>query len=129
MSVFTPVTDEALQQWLRNYAIGRPVELRGIAAGVQNSNFFVTTTLGRYVLTLFETMNRAELPFYLYLMAHLARHGLPVPAPIAPSEKGVLVLLPFVEQVDANDLAEVLEQNLDGVMVRPTTVDASARAG
>ena len=80
MSVFTPVTDQALQQWLRNYAIGRPVELRGIAAGVQNSNFFVTTTLGRYVLTLFETMNRAELPFYLYLMAHLARHGLPVPA-------------------------------------------------
>jgi homoserine kinase type II len=48
---------------------------------VQNSNFFVTTSLGRYVLTLFETMPRAELPFYLHLMAHLARHGLPVPAP------------------------------------------------
>jgi homoserine kinase type II len=50
---------------------------------VQNSNFFVTTSLGRYVLTLFETMPRAELPFYLHLMAHLARHGLPVPAPVA----------------------------------------------
>ena len=83
MSVFTPVTDAALSEWLANYAIGRLVELRGISAGVQNSNFFVTTSLGRYVLTLFETMPRSELPFYLHLMAHLARHGLPVPAPIA----------------------------------------------
>ncbi len=83
MSVFTPVTDDALGEWLSNYAIGRLVSLQGISAGVQNSNFFVTTTLGRYVLTLFETMPRAELPFYLHLMAHLARHGLPVPAPIA----------------------------------------------
>ncbi|QID16638.1 homoserine kinase [Nitrogeniibacter mangrovi] len=83
MSVFTPVSDAALSDWLANYAIGRLVELRGISAGVQNSNFFVTTRLGRYVLTLFETMPRSELPFYLHLMAHLARHGLPVPAPIA----------------------------------------------
>lgn len=83
MAVFTPVTDAALSEWLANYAIGRLVELRGISAGVQNSNFFVTTSLGRYVLTLFETMPRSELPFYLHLMAHLARHGLPVPAPIA----------------------------------------------
>jgi homoserine kinase type II len=83
MSVFTPVTHDALSEWLSNYAIGRLIELRGISAGVQNSNFFVTTSLGRYVLTLFETMPRSELPFYLHLMAHLARHGLPVPAPIA----------------------------------------------
>ncbi|WP_374484637.1 homoserine kinase [Zoogloea sp.] len=83
MSVFTPVTDADLAVWLRNYAIGRLDVLQGISAGVQNSNFFVTTSLGRYVLTLFETMPRAELPFYLHLMAHLARHGLPVPAPIA----------------------------------------------
>ena len=83
MSVFTPVTPDALDEWLSNYAIGHLKELRGISEGVQNSNFFVTTSLGRYVLTLFETMPRAELPFYLHLMAHLARHGLPVPAPIA----------------------------------------------
>ncbi|MDD3352393.1 homoserine kinase [Zoogloea sp.] len=83
MSVFTPVTDADLAAWLSNYAIGRLDGLQGISAGVQNSNFFVTTSLGRYVLTLFETMPRAELPFYLHLMAHLARHGLPVPAPIA----------------------------------------------
>jgi len=83
MSVFTPVTDADLAAWLDNYAIGRLDTLQGISAGVQNSNFFVTTSLGRYVLTLFETMPRAELPFYLHLMAHLARHGLPVPAPVA----------------------------------------------
>jgi homoserine kinase type II len=83
MSVFTPVTETDLAAWLKNYAIGRLDALQGISAGVQNSNFFVTTSLGRYVLTLFETMPRAELPFYLHLMAHLARHGLPVPAPIA----------------------------------------------
>ena len=83
MSVFTPVPETVLAQWLQNYAIGRLVELKGISAGVQNSNFFVTTTLGRYVLTLFEGMSRAELPYYLHLMAHLARHGLPVPGPIA----------------------------------------------
>ncbi|AWI79954.1 homoserine kinase [Parazoarcus communis] len=83
MSVFTPVPEAVLSQWLKNYAIGRLIELKGISAGVQNSNFFVTTTLGRYVLTLFEGIGRAELPYYLHLMAHLARHGLPVPAPIA----------------------------------------------
>jgi homoserine kinase type II len=83
MSVFTLPTGEALTRWLEHYSIGRLVEFEGIASGVQNSNFFVTTTFGRYVLTLFEDIARAELPYYLYLMAHLARHGLPVPAPIA----------------------------------------------
>jgi len=83
MSVFTLPAEEALARWLDHYSIGRLVKFEGIADGVQNSNFFVTTTLGRYVLTLFEDIARAELPYYLHLMAHLARHGLPVPAPIA----------------------------------------------
>lgn len=90
MSVFTPVSSEQLEPWLARYAVGHAVELRGIEAGVQNSNFFLTTHLGRYVLTLFETMPRAELPFYLHLMAHLARHGLPVPAPIADRDNEYL---------------------------------------
>ncbi|NMG65837.1 homoserine kinase [Azoarcus indigens] len=90
MSVFTPLPESTLATWLRGYAVGRLVELKGIAAGVQNSNFFVTTTLGRYVLTLFEAIPRAELPYYLHLMAHLARHGLPVPAPIADRDNEYL---------------------------------------
>lgn len=83
MSVFTPVSHDDLARWLDGFAVGRLVEFEGIAAGVQNSNFFVTTTLGRYVLTLFEAIPRADLPYYLYLTAHLAHHGLPVPAPVA----------------------------------------------
>lgn len=83
MSVFTAVDTPALERFLAGYAVGRRVAHEGIAAGVQNSNFFVDTALGRYVLTLFERVDRSELPFYLHLMAHLARHGLPVPAPIA----------------------------------------------
>lgn len=83
MSVFTSVSAEKLSAWLGHFAVGRLIAHEGIPAGVQNTNFFITTTLGRYVLTLFESIPRSELPFYLYLMAHLAHHGLPVPAPIA----------------------------------------------
>ena len=83
MSVYTPVSEAELDEWLRNYSVGRLQALEPIKAGIENSNFFVTTTQGKYVLTLFERLPAAELPFYLALMAHLARHGIPSPAPIA----------------------------------------------
>src|SRR3954469_14161150 len=90
MSVFTKVAPEQLTGWLENYAVGALVELHGIAAGIENTNYFVTTTRGRYVLTLFEKLTEAELPFYLDLMGHLARHGVPCPAPIADKDDRTL---------------------------------------
>ena len=83
MSVYTTVSEAELQTWLGNYSVGKLVAREPIKAGIENTNYFVTTSQGRYVLTLFERLPAAELPFYLDLMAHLARHGIPCPAPIA----------------------------------------------
>jgi homoserine kinase type II len=83
LSVYTPVSDAELAAWLGAYSVGKLVSCEPIKAGIENTNYFVTTTQGRYVLTLFERLPAEELPFYLNLMAHLARHGIPCPAPIA----------------------------------------------
>jgi homoserine kinase type II len=83
MSVYTTLTEVEVAAFLKRYSVGTLVELKGIAAGIENTNYFVTTTHGRYVLTVFERLSAADLPFYLDLMTHLARHGIPCPAPIA----------------------------------------------
>ena len=86
MSVYTTVGHAELAAWLQPLGLGELISHAGIAAGMQNSNYFVTTTRGRYVLTLFERMAPQALEFYLALMSHLAGHGIPCPQPLADAE-------------------------------------------
>ena len=81
MAVFTAITRAEAASFLTQFAIGELTDLQGIATGIENTNFFLTTTDGRYVLTIFERLTFKQLPFYLELMRHLSRRGLPVPAP------------------------------------------------
>ena len=81
MAVFTPVSEHDAQQLLTHYTLGELVSLRGITAGIENTNYFLTTTQGEYVLTIFEVLTQTQLPFYIELMHHLATHKVPVPEP------------------------------------------------
>jgi homoserine kinase type II len=85
MAVFTEVPEEEAGELVRRLQLGELAALRGIQGGIENTNYFLTTSNDgakhEYVLTLFERLSHAQLPFYLYLMKHLARHGVPVPEP------------------------------------------------
>lgn len=81
MAVFTPVSEHDARELLNQYSLGSLVSLRGITAGIENTNFFLTTDRGEYVLTLFEVLRHDQLPFYIELMHHLAQRGIPVPEP------------------------------------------------
>ncbi|MEN9560643.1 MAG: hypothetical protein RLZZ502_1854 [Pseudomonadota bacterium] len=83
MSVYTPVRVEELEAWLPRYSIGHCQSLTAIASGIENTNYFLSTDKGEYVLTLFERVPPEDLPFYLNLMAHLAGKGVACPAPAA----------------------------------------------
>src|SRR5471032_2553448 len=82
MSVFTPVSTAEARALLERYTLGEVEALEGIAQGVENTNYFLTATTGEYVLTLFEHIPRADLPFYVGLMDHLAHHEVTCPAPM-----------------------------------------------
>ncbi len=112
MAVYTQVSADALAEFLSRYDLGEAVSFKGIAEGVQNSNYFVETTHGRYFLTLYEhRVDLNELPYFLDLMTHLANKGLPVPRPLT-DRKGVALqtlvgrpacLIEFLRGVSVNE--------------------------
>jgi len=83
MAVFTEVSPSEAGELVLALGLGELRELRGIQGGIENTNYFLTTDRGDYVLTLFERLTSEQLPFYLHLMKHLAQRGIPVPEPHA----------------------------------------------
>ena len=82
MAVYTDITDAELEAFLGDYDVGTPLAFKGIAEGVENSNFMLETTAGRFILTVYERRVKAEdLPFFLGLMQWLAAQGYPSAAP------------------------------------------------
>lgn len=106
MSVFTTVGHDQLVDFLRHYDAGKLVDQEGISDGIENTNYFVTTSTHRLVLTLFETHTFDEMGYFLDLMAHLAEHAIPSAHPLADRDGNYLRVL--------NDKPAALVQRLDG---------------
>jgi homoserine kinase type II len=90
MAVFTPVNLDDLTVWITQFPLGKPLAIKGISSGIENSNFFLTTETGEYVLTIFEKLTFEQLPFYLHLMRHLSEREVLVPAPVANRQGEIL---------------------------------------
>jgi homoserine kinase type II len=91
MAVYTDITDDELEAFLADFDLGRPLTFKGIAEGVENSNFLLETQTGRYFLTVYERRVRAQdLPFFLGLLQHLAAHGFKSATPIADRQGRII---------------------------------------
>ena len=90
MAVFTEVSESQAADLMQALQLGRLTGLRGIEGGIENTNYFASTDQGEYVLTLFERLTHEQLPFYVYLMKHLAGRGIPVPDPAANLDGDIL---------------------------------------
>ncbi|MBT6204851.1 MAG: homoserine kinase [Alphaproteobacteria bacterium] len=122
MAVYTDVAAEDLIVFLDDYDLGGLLSLKGIAEGVENSNYFVMTDAGPHILTLYEKrVNADDLPFFLGLMDHLAQRGVPCPTPIKDRNGTALKEL--------NGRPAVLISFLNGVSPRRATVEHCAGVG
>jgi homoserine kinase type II len=90
MAVYTPVSGAQLSAWLRHFPVGALESFEGIVTGVENTNYFVTTSAGQFVLTLFERLDVAHAQFYLDFMAHLSQREIPCPNPVLDNEQHFL---------------------------------------
>ena len=133
MSVFTPITTDEARAFIAPYDVGDIIDFQNIAAGVENSNFFVTTTAGRYVLTIFEKIPRNDLDFYMGLMTHLHRDGVDCAAPLATTDHTVIRELKgkpaaLVTRLSGNDVAHPTPQDCHAVGVALARMHAAARS-
>ena len=119
MAVYTRVEPRELIDFLSGYRVGTLVAYRGIGEGIENTNYFVTTTGGEYVLTLFESIGYDDLPYYLELMAFLSEHGVPSAHPLADRQRHYLRTF--------KDRPAALVERLEGRSIeRPTPAQCRA---
>jgi len=122
VAVYTDITDAELDAFLDGYDLGRALSFKGIAEGVENSNFLLETERGRFILTVYERRVQAdELPFFIALMQHLATRGFPCPTPVADRRGQVLQTL--------RDKPAALVSFLTGVSVRRPAAAHCLEAG
>ncbi len=121
MSVFTKVSHTELHDFLERYPVGELIGFQGIGEGVENTNYFVDTGDGRWVLTLFERLNYDDLPFFLGLMEHLASRGFPGAMPAHTREGQTLTTL--------NGKPAALVRRLTGQSVLFPTLEQCAQVG
>ena len=119
MAVFTEVSFDEAAAFLRKLDLGGLRALVACSGGIENTNYFVATDAGPHVLTLFERLAAEELPFYLHLMRHLARRGIPVPDPVPDREGNILHRL-------KGKPAAVVTRLRGKSELKPTTVHCSA---
>jgi homoserine kinase type II len=91
MAVYTEVPFDTAAQLFSDLQLGQLSSLKGCEGGIENTNYFASSDMGDYVLTLFERLNAEQLPFYLHLMKHLAQRGIPVPDPQANKNGDILL--------------------------------------
>lgn len=122
MAVYTEVSDEDLRRFATEYDIGRILSSKGIAEGVENTNYLVHAEAGSFILTLYEKrVNRADLPFFIGLMEHLAARGLSCPMPVRRRDGSVL------GELAGRPAAMVTF--LEGMWIRKPGVDHCAEVG
>ncbi len=122
MAVYTDVTDAELEAFLADFELGRPLVFKGIAEGVENSNFLVETERGRYFLTVFERRVAADdLPFFFGLMEWLAQAGFPCPRPVTDQAGRMLKIL--------RGKPAALVEFLSGLSIRRPSVAQCREAG
>lgn len=122
MAVYTHVSSDALREFLKAYETGEVLAFKGIAEGVENSNYFLQTEKGRFILTLYEKRVREkDVPFFLSLIAHLCEQGFPCPNLITDKNGRVQSVL--------EGRPAVLMQFLEGISVHTGSPEHCAQVG